>query len=208
MTTKHRLLTITSILSATSLTAILAQSGSPTVASGQREILLQATEAWNGKPYTHYPTGQPQLTTIKLTIAPHTVLPWHSHPYPNCGVCSLRHAHFARPRQRQDARLAPGRGRSRGGRRRASRRDRRRARRPAHHLRRHAGRSNLSSRKGRKGGVLNKRARPTASYRSRPFFLSADARPRHARPRLGGSESAKTHAAPTRARFKALSVQL
>ena len=34
-------------------------------------------------PHTHYPTGQPQLTTIKLTIAPHTVLPWHTHPFPN-----------------------------------------------------------------------------------------------------------------------------
>jgi quercetin dioxygenase-like cupin family protein len=83
MTSKQRLLGIIAVLSAASLTAILAQSGAPAVASGQREILLQATEAWNGKPYTHYPTGQPQLTTIKLTIPPHTALPWHSHPYPN-----------------------------------------------------------------------------------------------------------------------------
>ncbi len=83
MTSTQRVLGLTAILAGASLTAILPQSGSPTVASGQREILLQATEAWNGKPYTHYPTGQPQLTTIKLTIAPHTVLPWHSHPFPN-----------------------------------------------------------------------------------------------------------------------------
>lgn len=83
MKSKQRVLGITAILAGASLTAILAQSGSPNVASGQREILLQATEAWNGKPYTHYPTGQPQLTTIKLTIAPHTALPWHTHPYPN-----------------------------------------------------------------------------------------------------------------------------
>jgi quercetin dioxygenase-like cupin family protein len=47
------------------------------VASGHREILLQTTQSWNGKPYTHY------LTTIKLTIAPHTALPWHTHPIPN-----------------------------------------------------------------------------------------------------------------------------
>lgn len=83
MKSKQRVLGLTAILAGASLAGILAQSGSPTVASGQREILLQATEAWNGKPYTHYPTGQPQLTTIKLTIAPHTVLPWHSHPFPN-----------------------------------------------------------------------------------------------------------------------------
>jgi len=83
MEPKHRILGITAILGAASLTAILAQSGSQTVASGKREILLQATQSWNGKPYTHYPTGQPELTTIRLTIAPHTLLPWHTHPFPN-----------------------------------------------------------------------------------------------------------------------------
>lgn len=51
--------------------------------SGKREILLATTKSWNGTPYKHYPAGQPQLTTIKLTLAPHTALPWHSHPFPN-----------------------------------------------------------------------------------------------------------------------------
>src|ERR1700722_20320236 len=49
-----------------SLTAVRAQTGANSVASGKREILLQTTESWNGKPYTYYPKGQPQLTTIKL----------------------------------------------------------------------------------------------------------------------------------------------
>jgi quercetin dioxygenase-like cupin family protein len=62
---------------------IVAESGPMKVASGRREILLQTTHSWNGQPYTHYPTGQPQLTTIKLTIDPHTALPWHTHPFPN-----------------------------------------------------------------------------------------------------------------------------
>jgi quercetin dioxygenase-like cupin family protein len=70
-------------LAAASMTGIVAQSGQLKVASGRRELLLQTTQSWNGKPYTHYPTGQPQLTTIKLTIAPHTALPWHTHPFPN-----------------------------------------------------------------------------------------------------------------------------
>ena len=65
------------------LIPVLAQSGSLHVASGQREILLQTTQSWNGKPYLHYPSGQPQLTTIKVTLAPHTALPWHTHPFPN-----------------------------------------------------------------------------------------------------------------------------
>ncbi len=82
MNSKYRSIGITAIAAA-SLTAILAQTSANNVASGHREILLQTTQSWNGKPYTHYPTGQPQLTTIKLTIAPHTVLPWHTHPFPN-----------------------------------------------------------------------------------------------------------------------------
>ncbi|RZU29666.1 FtsX-like permease family protein [Edaphobacter modestus] len=30
-----------------------------------------------------HPTGQPQLTTIKVTIPPRTALPWHTHPFTN-----------------------------------------------------------------------------------------------------------------------------
>jgi len=83
MTYKYRSIGITAIVIAASVTAILAQTQAKSVASGHREILLQTTQSWNGKPYTHYPTGQPQLTMIKLTIAPHTALPWHTHPFPN-----------------------------------------------------------------------------------------------------------------------------
>jgi quercetin dioxygenase-like cupin family protein len=82
MISKYRIIGITAIAGA-SLTTVLAQASGNSVASGQREILLHTTQSWNGKPYTHYPTGQPQLTTIKLTIAPHTALPWHTHPFPN-----------------------------------------------------------------------------------------------------------------------------
>jgi quercetin dioxygenase-like cupin family protein len=80
MTVKHR---IAAMLAGGSLMAIIAQNNPQTVASAQREILLQANESWNGKRYTQYPKGQPQLTTIKMTIAPHTALPWHTHPFPN-----------------------------------------------------------------------------------------------------------------------------
>jgi quercetin dioxygenase-like cupin family protein len=83
MISKHRIFATATVLGAASLTGILAQSGSLSVASGKREILLQTTQSWNGKPYTRYPDGQPQLTTIRLTIAPHTALPWHTHPFPN-----------------------------------------------------------------------------------------------------------------------------
>jgi quercetin dioxygenase-like cupin family protein len=80
---KYRNLAIPLMLAGASFAAIVSQDASTHVAGGQREILLQASQSWNGKPYTHYPTGQPELTMIKLTIAPHTALPWHTHPFPN-----------------------------------------------------------------------------------------------------------------------------
>jgi quercetin dioxygenase-like cupin family protein len=80
---KYRNLAISAMVAAASLSITFAQTPTKSVASGRREILLQTTQSWNGKPYTHYPAGQPQLTTIKLTIAPHTALPWHTHPFPN-----------------------------------------------------------------------------------------------------------------------------
>ena len=83
MISKYRSIGITAIVTAASVSAILAQTQAKSVATGHREMLLQTTQSWNGKPYTHYPAGQPQLTTIKLTIAPHTALPWHTHPFPN-----------------------------------------------------------------------------------------------------------------------------
>ena len=74
---------IVALLAGLSLIPVLAQDNTSKVASGHREILLEAAKSWNGTPYTHYPTGQPELTTIKVTLAPHTVLPWHTHPFPN-----------------------------------------------------------------------------------------------------------------------------
>jgi quercetin dioxygenase-like cupin family protein len=83
MSLNYRNIGMTALIAGVSLTAVLAQTRANSVASGRREILLQSTQSWNGKPYEHYPTGQPQLTTIRLTIAPHTALPWHTHPFPN-----------------------------------------------------------------------------------------------------------------------------
>ena len=67
------------------LSGAYAQTAAGNVASAQREVLLQADHSWNGVPYTHYPSGRPELTMLKLTLAPHTVLPWHTHPFPNAG---------------------------------------------------------------------------------------------------------------------------
>ena len=56
-----------------------AQSGQ----TAQKEVLLQTDHAWTGKPYDRYPQGKPQLTVLKVTVAPHAALPWHTHPVPN-----------------------------------------------------------------------------------------------------------------------------
>ena len=74
---------IFAIFTVASIAAVFAQDSSKTVASGSREILLSTTQSWNGMPYAHYPTAQPELTTIRVTLAPHTALPWHTHPFPN-----------------------------------------------------------------------------------------------------------------------------
>ena len=44
------------------------------------EQVLQTTQSWDGAPYTGYPTGQPQVTVLKITIPPNTALHWHRHP--------------------------------------------------------------------------------------------------------------------------------
>src|SRR5581483_10278180 len=84
---RHHIAAITIITAATSVSSAYAKSGAQNkikaVASAQREVLLQADHSWNGVPYTQYAKSRPELTMLKLTIAPHTALPWHTHPFPN-----------------------------------------------------------------------------------------------------------------------------
>ena len=61
------------------------QAHSQTVATAQREVLVESDHSWNGTKYTHYPSGTPELTMLKITIPAHTALPWHTHPFPNAG---------------------------------------------------------------------------------------------------------------------------
>lgn len=49
----------------------------------QSETLLRTCSSWDGEPYRSYPPGQPELSILKITLAPHTELEWHSHPIPN-----------------------------------------------------------------------------------------------------------------------------
>ena len=82
---RYRIAALTVSLAVTSLSCAYGQAGAGKVATAQRQVLLQADQSWNGKPYTQYPKGRPELTTLKVTLAAHTVLPWHTHPFPNAG---------------------------------------------------------------------------------------------------------------------------
>lgn len=48
--------------------------------------LVQSTETWDGQPLPAYPSGQPEITILHITIPPQYTLPMHMHPVINAGV--------------------------------------------------------------------------------------------------------------------------
>jgi quercetin dioxygenase-like cupin family protein len=50
----------------------------------QKQMPLSASSSsWDGEPYRSYPQGQPELSILKITLAPQTELEWHSHAMPS-----------------------------------------------------------------------------------------------------------------------------
>jgi quercetin dioxygenase-like cupin family protein len=47
--------------------------------------ILQTTQSWDGVNYQSYPTGEPQLTVLRITVPPNTALHWHHHPVISVG---------------------------------------------------------------------------------------------------------------------------
>ncbi|WP_019411739.1 cupin domain-containing protein [Pseudomonas psychrophila] len=47
------------------------------------EQLLKTNQSWDGAPYDPYPSGQPEITVLKIIIPANTALNWHTHPMPN-----------------------------------------------------------------------------------------------------------------------------
>lgn len=70
-----------------------ATSAAPATAASvtRTETLVQATQSWNGVPYTRYGEGQPELTVLKFEFPPHTSLPWHHHVVPNAAYVVSGH---------------------------------------------------------------------------------------------------------------------
>ena len=52
----------------------------------QVEVLAKDTRSWDGKTLPNYPSGNPEITILKITIQPNVELPWHKHPLINAGV--------------------------------------------------------------------------------------------------------------------------
>jgi len=61
--------------------AAMAQSNSTTGINIEK--LLETEQSWDGVFYKAYPKGTPQLSVLKITIAPNTSLSWHEHAMPN-----------------------------------------------------------------------------------------------------------------------------
>lgn len=49
----------------------------------KHELIMQSGKAWNGQTYSQYPDGNPQISVMRMSVPPHSELPWHTHPMPN-----------------------------------------------------------------------------------------------------------------------------
>jgi quercetin dioxygenase-like cupin family protein len=63
-------------------------SGTETTSKPQVDarILAKSSESWDGRTLPPYPSTQPEITIMRLSIPPGTKLPWHKHPVINAGV--------------------------------------------------------------------------------------------------------------------------
>jgi quercetin dioxygenase-like cupin family protein len=52
----------------------------------QVEPLAKSAESWNGTLLPAYPAGQPEITVLRIRIAPGARLPMHEHPVVNAAV--------------------------------------------------------------------------------------------------------------------------
>jgi len=77
--------TVAALAAALGLSLVAGEASSQAVTSAHADVLAKDTSSWNGKKYTSYPQGTPELTVLKMTIPANTALPWHTHPFPNAG---------------------------------------------------------------------------------------------------------------------------
>ncbi|SFS17229.1 hypothetical protein SAMN05216570_3501 [Dyella sp. OK004] len=51
--------------------------------AAESTVLLKTTRSWDGTLYPTYPSGQPEITVLRVVIPPHSALAWHHHPVIN-----------------------------------------------------------------------------------------------------------------------------
>lgn len=74
------------LLSAAPLLTASAPAGAEARPSGvSTEILVKSSSSWDQTGYTAYPSGVPEPTLVRISIAPNTRLDWHLHPMPAIG---------------------------------------------------------------------------------------------------------------------------
>ena len=74
----------------------------------QTQILLSASSSWDSEPYQSYPSGQPELSVLKITLASHTQLEWHSHPMPSAAYIVAGELTLERKRDGKKQRFTAG----------------------------------------------------------------------------------------------------
>lgn len=75
----NRVFMLTGLIAA----AVAAAAVAASEGGSKSSTLLKATASWNDIRYVAYPAGQPQLTTLRMTIPAHAKLEWHKHKMPN-----------------------------------------------------------------------------------------------------------------------------
>ena len=71
------------VLAGCTLAPGLRTAGQPSIVVTK---LVQSTKSWDGKSLPSYPTTQPEVTILRISIAPGARLPLHYHPVINAGV--------------------------------------------------------------------------------------------------------------------------
>ena len=74
----------------------------------QKQLLLSASSSCDGEPYKSYPQGQPELSIVKIILAPQTQLEWHSHPMPSAAYIVAGELTIERRRDGKKQRFSAG----------------------------------------------------------------------------------------------------
>ncbi|TMU73934.1 cupin domain-containing protein [Pseudomonas fluorescens] len=88
-----------------------ADTSMPVTATKSKTViteLLKTTKSWDGVEYRAYPNGQPEVSVMRYTIAPHSALPWHLHRVVNAAYVLSGHLTVERKSDGKSLVIGPG----------------------------------------------------------------------------------------------------